>query len=148
MTGVRVDFYQLRTRPLEAVLPAICERVVAQGGRLLVVAGEEQLRALDRQLWSYERASFLPHGQANQPRATDQPVLLSPEARADNNARNLAIVDGVWRDEALGFDRTFYFFDGAGVDAARTAWRRLRGAEGAELHFWKQNEAGRWEEGP
>jgi DNA polymerase-3 subunit chi len=146
---VRIDFYQLTTRPLEKVLPSICEKLVAAGERLLVVAGEGQAEALDRELWSYAPESFLPHARSGGPSDAAQPILVGTTAAPPPNAaRNVAIADGVWRDEALAFDRIFYFFDGATIDQARTSWRALKERGGAERHYWKQDENGRWAEGP
>jgi DNA polymerase-3 subunit chi len=68
--------------------------------------------------------------------------------RAANQARNVALADGVWRDEALSFDRVFYFFDTGTIDQARTSWRALKDRGEAERHYWKQDENGRWTEGP
>jgi DNA polymerase III subunit chi len=142
---VRVDFYHLTAAPLERALPVICEKVLASGGRLLVVADEAGLEALDRQFWTYAPDSFLPHGRD---RAGSQPILLSETVEAANGARNVALADGRWRDEALAFDRIFHFFDAATRDAAREAWRGLKARDDAELHYWKQDERGRWAEGP
>ena len=139
-----VDFYHLTASPLERVLPSICEKVLAAGERLLVVAGEAQLARLDEQLWTYGRDSFLPHGRE---RPESQPVLLSASVEAPNGARNVALADGVWRDEALEFARTFYFFDASALEAARGAWRDLKGREGVESRYWKQAE-GKWVQGP
>jgi len=58
---MRIDFYHLTSAPLEKVLPSICEKLVANGERLLVVAGERQVEGLDAELWSYGPESFLPH---------------------------------------------------------------------------------------
>ncbi len=145
---MRIDFYHLTARPLEQVLPSICEKLLASGGRLLIVTGEVQVDALDRQLWTYAPESFLPHGRAGAPREADQPILVGSEPAAANGARNIALADGEWRDEALGFERVFYFFDGATIDGARAAWKKLKDRDGAELHYWKQDENGRWVEGP
>lgn len=145
---MRIDFYHLAVAPLEKVLPAICERVLAGGGRLLIVTGADQVEALDRLLWTYAPESFLPHSSSAAARAADQPILIGAEQAAANGARNIALADGVWRDAALNFDRAFYFFDAAAIDVARTSWRTLKAAAAAELHFWKQDEAGRWTEGP
>ena len=139
-----VDFYHLTATPLERVLPSICEKVLATGQRLVVVAGEEQLGQLDEQLWTYAKDAFLPHGRE---RAESQPVLLSATPEAANGARNVALADGVWREEALGFDRAFYFFDTGSLDAARGAWRALKGREGVESRYWKQVD-GKWVQGP
>ena len=139
-----VDFYHLTASPLERVLPSICEKVLAGGDRLLVVAEEGLLARLDEQLWTYSRDSFLPHGRD---RPESQPVLLSATMEAANGARNVALADGVWREEALEFARAFYFFDASALDTARGAWRALRGREGVESRYWKQVE-GKWVQGP
>jgi len=142
----QVDFYQLSAAPLDRVLPQLAERVVAGGGRLLVVHGDaDRLRELDRLLWGYQPDAFLPHARAGEDDDAAQPVLLSTDAKAGNSARNVLIADGLWRDAALGFDRTFHLFDEEGVEAARTAWRRLKGRDGVERRYWRQDEAGKWE---
>jgi DNA polymerase-3 subunit chi len=140
-----VDFYHLAVSPLERVLPAVAEKVVAGGGRLLVVAEPDLLARLDDHLWSYARDSFLPHGRD---RASNQPVLLSAEPVAANGASNIALADGRWRDEALGFERAFYFFDNGSRDGAREAWRALKGRPEVEARYWKQDERGKWVQGP
>jgi DNA polymerase-3 subunit chi len=140
-----VDFYHLTASPLERVLPSIAEKVVTGGGRLLVVAEPDLLAGLDEILWSYARDSFLPHGRD---RPASQPVLLSSETDAANGATNIALADGRWRDEALGFARTFYFFDNEGRDGARGAWRALKGRPEVEARYWKQDERGKWVQGP
>jgi len=145
---VRIDFYHLTDKPLEQVLPAICEKLLAGGERLLVVAGEGQVESLDRLLWTYTPESFLPHGRAGAAREAEQPILIGASPTAANGARNVALADGQWRDEALAFERVFYFFDGTTIDGARNAWKSLKSQSAAERHYWKQNESGRWVEGP
>ena len=140
-----VDFYHLAVSPLERVLPSICEKVLASGERLLVVAEAGLLARLDEQLWTYSRDSFLPHGRE---RPESQPILLSDVVEAANGATHLALADGSWRDEALGFARTFYFFDNGSRDEEREVWRRLKGRDEVESRYWKQNEQGRWVQGP
>jgi DNA polymerase-3 subunit chi len=142
---MQADFYHLTNAPLERVLPRICERVLESGGRLLIVSGDEGQRAsLDRLLWSYTPESFLPHAQAGAGDDQRQPVLIAPSPIATNAARNVALVDGTWRDEALGFDRAFHFFDEGSLAAARAAWKALAGGEGVERRYWKQDGNGRW----
>jgi DNA polymerase-3 subunit chi len=142
---VIVDFYHLTASPLEKVLPAIAEKVLASGERLVVVADEAHLPRLDEQLWTYAGDSFLPHGRGD---AEAQPVLLSPFAVPANGAANVALADGAWREEALGFARIFYFFDAAHLDEARTAWRGLKANAQATARYWKQDERGKWVQGP
>jgi DNA polymerase-3 subunit chi len=143
---MQVDFYHLTESPLDRVLPPIAEKVVAGGGRLLVVAGAGERRAaLDRLLWAYAPDSFLPHALAGAGDDAAQPVLIAGDADATNGARNVAIVDGVWRDAALDFDRAFHLFDDDSIREARLAWKALAEREGVERRYWKQNESGRWE---
>jgi DNA polymerase-3 subunit chi len=140
---LKVDFYYLTRTPVEQTLPLIAEKVVGQGQRLLVVSGDDdQLKRLDTALWTYRADSFLPHG-----REGDQPILLA-ETICEEGFQNVSLCDGVWREEALSFDRTFYLFDAETVGNARTAWRSLSALEEAECRYWKQTEEGRWVEGP
>ena len=143
---MQVDFYHLTKLPLERALPQIAEKVLATGGRLIIVAGEEGQRVrLDQLLWSYAPESFLPHGQAGGEDDARQPVLIVASPEAANGARNIALVDGVWREEALAFDRAFHFFDEERIADARAAWRGLADRDGIDRNYWKQNDAGRWE---
>jgi DNA polymerase-3 subunit chi len=141
---VQVDFYQLGGGPAGHVIASIAEKILGQGGRLLVVAADEgALARLDRQLWDRGRASFLPHGVAGGADDARQPILLSTSPDAPNLARNVLIADGEWRDAALAYDRAFYLFDDDTLEGARLAWKLLAGREGVERRYWAQ-EAGKW----
>jgi DNA polymerase-3 subunit chi len=143
---LQVDFYQLAGTPPEQVIASIAEKVLAGGGRLLVVADDEPFLArLDRMLWDAGPTSFLPHGIAGGSDDPRQPVLLSTSADAPNNARNMLIADGQWRDAALSYDRSFYLFGAETLDGARLAWKLLAGREGVERRYWAQTD-GRWKQ--
>lgn len=142
---MQVDFYHLTTTPVERALPGIAVRVVEGGGRLLVVSGEErQRRQIDASLWTWQADSFLPHAQAGAGDDSLQPVLIGEAVEPANGARFVALIDGVWRDEALTFDRAVHFFDGENIAAARLAWKALADRDGVERRYWKQDENGRW----
>ncbi len=144
-----VDFYHLTASPLERVLPQICDRLLSEGERLLIVADDPLLDHLDVQLWSHARDAFLPHGRSTGASPEAQPILLSAGAKPLNQAANIAIADGRWREEALGFARAFYFFGAAQLDEARASWRALKaGKKEIELRYWKQDERGKWVQGP
>ena len=144
---MQVDFYHLTRLPLERALPQIAERVLASGARLLIVSGDETQRAeIDRQLWTFAPDSFVPHGVLGEGDDAAQPVLIAPDVNAANGARHIALVDGTWRDDALDFERAFHFFDDEAIRAARLAWKGLDGRDGVERRYWKQNDAGRWEQ--
>ena len=143
---MQVDFYHLTAQPLDRVLPRIAERVVGTGGRLLVVSESAVHRiALDKLLWTYSPETFLPHAQAGGAGDSLQPILIAGAPVAANDARNIALADGAWREEALGFDRAFHFFDEERIAEARIAWKGLADRDGIERNYWKQNDAGRWE---
>lgn len=151
MTPVaRVDFYHLTRDPVDRVLPAIAVKIVGDGGRLLIVAGDGAMRErIDEQLWVQRPASFLAHGMADAEDAADEPILITatlPET-PPNGAALVALADGVWRLEALAFARCFYLFDNSRIDDARAAWRALADKSDVERRYWKQD-GGRWREGP
>ena len=143
-----VDFYHLSSTPLDRVLPQICEKILAGGERLLVVGDALLLEKLDTLLWNHAPDAFLPHGRSDAARAEAQPILLSESADPVNKAGNLAIADGRWREEAFAFGRTFYFFDTANLDEARSSWRALKDRPDVERRYWKQDERGKWVQGP
>jgi len=144
---MQVDFYYLTRSPLDRVLPRIAERIVGDGGRVLVVVRDDaQAAAIDKLLWTYASDSFLPHAIAGTGDDTAQPVLIASVPAASNGARHIALVDGQWRDEALAFERAFHFFDEAMIREARAAWKALAEREGVERRYWKQLETGGWEQ--
>jgi DNA polymerase-3 subunit chi len=145
---MQVDFYQLSRDPVDQVLPAIATRILGLGARLLVVAQEaDRLERISQGLWAGPAESFLAHGRVGEDGEAHQPILLSADCNAANGARHIALADGVWREEALGFERVFYFFDADTIDGARASWRVLSKADGVEPRFWRQ-EGRKWVQGP
>ena len=139
-----VDFYQLAGTPPEPVIAGIAKRILAENDRLLIVAEDEPFLArLDRILWDQGATSFLPHGIAGGADDARQPILLSTSPDAPNLARNMLIADGQWRDSALSYDRSFYLFDEAALQAARLSWKLLSGQENVERRYWAR-EGGKW----
>jgi len=141
---LQVDFYQLSETPPEQVIATLAEKVLEGDGRLLIIAEDEaQLARLDRILWDQGSASFLPHGVAGGADDARQPILLSSSPDAPNQARNMLIADGQWREAALTYDRSFYLFDSDTLEGARLAWKLLAGRDGVERRYWAR-EGGRW----
>jgi DNA polymerase-3 subunit chi len=141
---VQVEFYQLAGTPPEQVNASIAEKLLASDGRLIVVAADEVFLArLDRMLWDQGETSFLPHGISGGAEDARQPILLSTSPDAPNLARNMLIADGVWRDAALTYDRSFFLFDAATLLTAREAWKSLADREGIERRYWAR-EGGKW----
>ena len=143
---MQVDFYQLAGTPAEQVIASVGEKILAGGGKLLVVADDEGFLArLDRMLWEQGPESFLPHGLAGGADDARQPVLLSKNPDAPNLARNLLIADGIWREAALSYERSFYMYDGATLEGSRAAWKGIADREGIQRRYWAQVD-GRWKQ--
>ena len=143
-----VGFYHLMATSLERALPRLLERAWAQSHRILVRAGSpERVEHLNTILWTYEEASFLPHGSARDGNAAAQPVWLTHNSENPNGASLLVLVDGVEAEDLGSFTRCVDLFDGndaGAVEAARARWRRAREA-GHRLTYWQQTAAG-WEQ--
>jgi DNA polymerase III subunit chi len=140
-------FYNLERRSLEDVLPGLLVRCLERGWRVVVQAGsEERVRALDSHLWSYDDASFLPHGTRADGRPEQQPVWLTAEDDNPNGAAVRFLVDGASPVEFDGYERIVFLFDGNDSDAvaaARVSWRAAADS-GHDVTYWRQDERGRW----
>jgi DNA polymerase III subunit chi len=149
---MEIWFYHLQSQRLERALPALLERALAQGWRVVVqAASEERLDALDEVLWTYADASFLAHGRARDGDADLQPVYLTCGDENPNAARLRLFVDGADLAANLAADaayaRAILLFDGNDpdqLDSARAQWKALK-ARGFALTYWQQSETGGWE---
>jgi DNA polymerase-3 subunit chi len=145
-------FYHLEHQPLERVLPALVERTLQRGWRAVVQAGsEERVEALDTLLWTYDDASFLPHGTRKDGNPKAQPVYLTADDNNPNEATVRFLVDGAaigdMVGEEAGYERIVYLFDGrdaAAVAEARAQWKAVKAA-GCDATYWQQSPEGRWE---
>ena len=142
-----VSFYHLRTMTLERALPKILERALADGHRIVVMAGSpERVDHLDSLLWTYNEASFLPHGSARDGNADRQPIWLTADDENPNRASMLVLVDSARSVHLASFARCCDIFDGNGeaaVAAARQRWKEAKAA-GHQLTYWEQTDT-RWE---
>lgn len=144
----QVDFYYLTRDPVEKLVAVLAQKTLDGGEKLLLVSSDfEQIEKMSAALWDAGSTSFLAHGIVGCPEDKSQPILISDECNPINQARFVALADGEWRDDALGFERTFYLFTQNEIDAARQAWRNLSMQENVQPRYWKQD-GGRWVEGP
>lgn len=150
MSGAQgeVWFYQLERSTLDQVLPELLDRTLQRGWRARVrVADADQRREIDEQLWTWREDSFLAHGMADDDHAGRQPILLTADSENLNRSQALFIVDQSDMNLNEEFERCFIIFDGrdeAALATARARWKALKD-QGANLAYWKQSEAGRWE---
>jgi DNA polymerase III subunit chi len=142
-----IGFYHLLSTTLDRALPKLLERAWMQGHRILVRAGSaERVEQLDALLWTYEEASFLPHGSARDGNAAAQPIWLTHGSDNPNRASMLVLVDNVEAENLAFFGRCADLFDGndeEAVAAARDRWRKAH-QTGHALSYWQQTASG-WE---
>ena len=143
-----IGFYHLASTALERSLPKLLEQAWTQGYRIVVrAASPERVEQLSATLWTYDEASFLPHGSARDGNAAMQPIWLTHSSENPNGASMLVLVDGVEAEDLGSYARCADLFDGndaGAIEAARSRWRRAREA-GHTLTYWQQTISG-WEQ--
>jgi DNA polymerase III subunit chi len=144
-----VLFYHLKGQTPEQVLPALLQKSLERGWRVVVqAASEERVEARDAHLWTWRDDSFLPHGTSRDSEVAEQPIVLTAGEENPNGAVVRFLVDGTDLPEnAKGYARIVMLFDGDdpdAVEAARARWSKAK-AEGAEVTYWRADEYGRWQ---
>ncbi len=143
-----IAFYHLTRSPLERALPKLLEKTLAAGKRAVVMAGSaERVEHLNAALWSYDSASWLPHGSAKDGRPDDQPVWLTEMDENPSEAQFLFLTDGASCANLGAYERCFELFDGTREDSVQTArerWKAYKDA-GHTLTYWQQTENGGWQ---
>ena len=129
-------------------MPEILGKALDRGMRAVVVAGStERVEQLNGHLWTYDPASFLPHGSARDGNAPEQPIWLTARDENPNGADLLILTDGAASDRVADFALCCELFDGNdpdAVQAARGRWKAYKEA-GHAVTYWKQGERGGWE---
>jgi DNA polymerase III subunit chi len=144
-----VRFHHLERRRVDQALPRLLERALEEGRRVLVRASsEEMVAALNERLWTYDDASFLPHGAAGDGDPMTQPIFLTSELENPNAATMLVRLSGVEAVETDdAFDLVVLMFDGrdeAALAHARGEWRRLKD-QSRTISYWRESDEGGWE---
>ncbi|MDR3514588.1 MAG: DNA polymerase III subunit chi [Azospirillaceae bacterium] len=144
-------FYHLQRKSLEAALPELLTKILERGQRVVVLAGSaERVEALNSHLWTFDPASFLPHGSASDGAAAEQPIWLTTVEENPNQATVLVATDGVTVEQPDAFPICCDLFDGnddEAVMAARDRWKRYK-AQGHGLSYWQQGARGGWQKKP
>jgi DNA polymerase-3 subunit chi len=143
-------FHHLERRRLDQELPDLLARTYDEGTRVVVRTPSEELAAaLNSRLWTYDDASFLPHGAAGDGDPRSQPIFLTTAADNPNGASVLVRLSGVEAgQEDEEFERVILLFDGGDDEAvaeARREWKRLRD-KGCPVSYWREGEEGGWEQ--
>jgi DNA polymerase-3 subunit chi len=144
-----VLFYHLKGQTPEQVLPALLQKSLERGWRVVVQASsDERVEALDAHLWTWRDDSFLPHGTGRDAEAALQPIVLTAGEDNPNGATVRFLVDGAaMAKNPAAYERIVMLFDGDdpdAVEAARARWTEAKAA-GAEVAYWRADENGRWQ---
>jgi DNA polymerase III subunit chi len=142
-----IGFYHLLTTPLDRALPRLLERARAQGYRIVVrAASADRVEHLNTVLWTYDEASFLPHGSSRDGNTANQPIWLTHRDDNPSGTTMLVLVDGAEPGDLAPYTRCADLFDGSdadAVEAARGRWRSAKAAGHAPT-YWQQTGTG-WE---
>jgi len=141
-------FYHLKGQTPEQVLPALLQKSLERGWRVVVQASsDERVEALDAHLWTWREDAFLPHGTWRDAEAAAQPIVLTVNDENPNGATVRFLVDGAnMSADATGYERIVLLFNGDdpdAVDTARARWTEAKAA-GAEVTYWQADERGQW----
>jgi DNA polymerase-3 subunit chi len=141
-------FYHLQGQKLEGVLPALLEKSLARGWKVIVQgSSEERIEALDAHLWTYRDDGFLPHGTWREQDSALQPVLLTVNDGNPNGSNVRFLIDGAAVPaDAESYERIVLLFDGEdeeAVAAARAHWSEAK-AKGFAATYWQPDAQGRW----
>ena len=142
-------FHHLERRRVDQALPDLLERALEEGRRAVVRASsQEVIDALNDRLWTYDDASFLPHGAEGDGKEDSHPVFLTTRAENPNRATLLVLLSGaVTSPDDEAFNEIVLLFDGGHHEAvaeARAQWKRLKD-EGRALSYWREADDGGWE---
>ena len=135
---------------MDQALPPLLEHALDEGRRILVRASSDEMAAaLNERLWTYDDASFLPHGAAGDGDPMTQPIFLTSGLENPNAATMLVRLSGAEAAEADDtFDLVVILFDGhdeAALGEARGEWRRLKD-QGRAISYWRESDEGGWEQ--
>ncbi len=146
----RIDFYHLKKKSLEEVLPILLQKAYTSGKRVLLKTNSETVETLNTLLWTYNDESFLPHASKKDGFAEEQPIFITDDDINLNSADFLFLVNGSECDcaQASSFERVFNIFDGNSDPAlkqARRLWKSFKDSN-FEVNYWQQNDSGKWEQ--
>src|ERR1700730_19357120 len=106
-------FYHLKGQTPEQGLPALLQKSLERGWRVVVQASsDERFEALDAHLWTWRDDAFLPHGTWRDTEAAEQPIVLTVNEENPNRATVRFLVDGAnMSADAAGDGRIVALFE-------------------------------------
>lgn len=144
---MEISFYHLTYQPLTVALPKLLSKVYYANMRAVIkVPSSIQMDEIDQVLWTFDKASFLPHDTEKSKHQEDQPIYITTSDDNPTSAEVLVLTDGVTATNLDGYKRILEMFDGnnpTAVSEARERWKSYKEA-GYSLTYWQQSENGGW----
>ena len=138
-------FYHLKGQTPEQVLPALLQKSLERGWRVVVQASsDERVEALDAHLWTWRDDAFLPHGTWRDAEAAEQPIVLTVNDENPNGATVRFLVDGAEHGRAMRAAMSVSSCSSTATirtrsTTARTRWSEAKAA-GVEVTYWQADE--------
>jgi len=144
-----VRFYHLERQTVAEALPALLSKVLEAGLQAVVKCrSDEQLKEIDKALWSWKPESFLAHGSNGCILPEKQPIFLTLKDDNPAAATILVLLDNAEPASMDGYDRILYMFSGLDEEIivnARNDWKKYK--ELADVtSYWQQPPGGGWEQ--
>lgn len=147
--STEIRFYHLLRQNMPQALPGLLAKALKTGKHILIQTPDEHTtNTLNDHLWTYDPASFLPHGTANDNHAEQHPITITHDSTINPNAATILILtNGADRDDKTQFDLCCEIFDGnneAALTHARQKWKNYKDNDDLSLTYWQQTDQG-WE---
>ncbi len=142
-----VSFYEVIGDDFEKIACSLIEKCYHTNCNTLVVTEDEGMQEMfNKMLWTYKQKSFVPHGSLNDPRASDQPVLITYKDENLNNSTLLVLIGGAYIN-VENFHRVFIIFSAESERQSKLAQSihsTLSNHE-SDINFYKKEQSGPWE---
>lgn len=144
-----IRFYHVQKRRPEDELPGLLHRIRRKGHKVYIQTPDKGMaQQLDKFLWCYDEADFLPHGLNNGTNAARHPISIGADGNPANDADVIIFMPGAFEAELNAYTIGCLLIDGRDTDKtvqAREIWKELK-ARGHSLTYWQQSDRGKWEQ--
>jgi DNA polymerase-3 subunit chi len=146
--STEIRFYHMERSGLEQTLPMLVTKALQNNHKIIIKsANENDIERLNEHLWSYDPASFIPHGTSKDGPPENQPVFLTTKDENPNGADVLILAHGATHENLKDFTLICEMLNGndpQSIDEARARWKTYK-EEGFETTYWQQGTKGGWE---
>ena len=148
---IEVSFYHFTVTPIIVGIPKLIKKIYYAKKNLLVICKtNEEMKDLNKTLWTFDSREFIPHGLAIEANSELQPVLLSTDVNSNkNNAEILLSLCLKEEDLNLKFKKYLYAFYG-NLDEVKNMidlYSEYKTRSDIITIFCRQERSGKWSNG-